>query len=122
MLSSPCNLISTLLNIASITPKSLLKAIEEDDSIPEFNKELARKRINSRPILKGNIVNDQFRVWCPYCKVIHVHTKEVGSRCPHCAEDRWKDIFGKDCEYFIEPFTNEELEALGFVRKRAKKT
>jgi len=107
--------------MVSITQQSLLKSIEENDSIPEFRKEIARKRISSRPVLKGCIVDNEFRVWCPYCKRIHVHTKEVGSRCPHCVGNLWKDIFGEECEYYIEPFTNKELEALGLVKKRVRK-
>lgn len=98
-------------------------------SIEHFNNEkdikvkleIARKSGASRPWFKGNVVGNEFRGWCPYCKTIHVFTIETAGNIPDCIkEQRWRDIFGSPCGWTLNLFDDEELEKLGLMKKVIK--
>lgn len=82
-----------------------------------------RRPNNSIPILKGFIVGDQIKVWCPYCREFHTHGLADGfiamnhHRVAHCHD---RSIKGKTVKspfeeqgYYIEPFTKSELKQIG---------
>lgn len=103
----------------NITKKSLLEALEKDISAPLEKKERCKKIWETMPVLKGIETKDGFRVWCPYCRVIHTHGFGEGTRSPHCGtKSRWRDIFGEEQEYYVESFTNKELKAMGLEIKK----
>lgn len=76
---------------------------------------------NDIPVLKGFIVGNQIKVWCPYCRDFHTHGLEDGfkamnhHRVAHCyqrfAYGKLRECMSpfKETGYYIEPFTKKEI-------------
>ena len=87
--------------------------------------EETRRPNNTKPVLKGFIVDQQLVVWCPYCRAFHHHGLDDGSvamnhhRVAHCGpmtrgehgETLIDSPFRKG-GYYIEPFTKQEMREI----------
>ena len=67
------------------------------------------------PVLKGCIVDDSFKAWCPYCRKWHMHGPPEGHRCAHCGPG--SPFYDKGTGYYIQLYTKKELKMISTMKE-----